>query len=275
MKAPLRRLNRRKRNGFALIVTISLLVLLALEAVGLLTLSTVTVRASGHEAAQSEARTNARLALMLALGEIQNTMGPDSRISARAETLAQHSKVGATVAPNTAKAWWVGISDSDPDQRIGSNEQSVVWLVSGLDPDASAQAQISNARPFEHPVDMYGDTTIDTVAFTGGQPIQAGSVMVQNNRGLETGGFAYFIDDNGMKAQLAASNPELHNDRSPPYGGGVLPGIYDLSILHNMGSLEGTPMADYCTPTNPASRTAIQGRRQKECPSIKSRKNTP
>ncbi len=44
------------RSGFALIVTVSLLVLLALIAVGLLTLSTVTVRSATHGSAKAEAR---------------------------------------------------------------------------------------------------------------------------------------------------------------------------------------------------------------------------
>ena len=48
-----------------------------------------------------------------------------------------------------------------------------------------------------------------------------------------------------MKAQLAASNPELRNDRREPYGGGVLPGTYDLSILDRMEALEGRPLEDY------------------------------
>jgi len=211
--------------------------------VGLLSLSVVTLRSSGHGAARSEAQANAKLALMLALADLQKAMGPDSRISARAETLAQHPSLGASVPPGSATAWWVGASHSDTGQSIGPSGQPVVWLISGLDPDASADAQIS--QPFEHPVPMYGEQTIDTAKLTGGQPIEAGSVMIQNQSGQNAGGYAYFIDDNGMKAQLAASNPGLRNDRATPHGGGVLPGTYDLSILEGMDSLDGTPMEEY------------------------------
>ncbi len=101
---------RVENRGFALIVTVSLLVLLALVAVGLLTLSTVTVRNSTMGAAQAEARANAKLALMLALGELQKTMGPDMRITARAETLVQDPRLGGSVPANTGKAWWEGVS---------------------------------------------------------------------------------------------------------------------------------------------------------------------
>jgi len=221
------------------------MVLLTVIAVGLLTLSTISLRSSMQGTAQSEARANAKLALMLALGNLQKAMGPDSRISARAETLAQDERLGASVAPNTAKAWWVGVSDSDPDKGIGQDDLPVVWLLSGLDPNGAPADQISGAQPFEHPVRMFADKSIDMTTFTGGQPIEAGSVTIHNLRGQETGGYAYFIDDNGMKAQLAASNPKLRNDSDDPEGGGVLPGTYELSVLHNMGGLEGTAMEDY------------------------------
>ena len=67
-------LNSRQRKGFTLIVTSAVLVRLALVAVGLLTLSTLTIRSAHLGAAQSEARANAKLALMLALGDLQKAM---------------------------------------------------------------------------------------------------------------------------------------------------------------------------------------------------------
>ena len=75
------------RNGFALIVTISMLVLLALVAVGLLSLSSISVRASGTDAAKLEAQANARLGLHIAMGELQRSLGPDRRVSATAGVL--------------------------------------------------------------------------------------------------------------------------------------------------------------------------------------------
>jgi hypothetical protein len=242
---------RVENKGFALIITVSILVLLALVTVGLLTLSTVTVRSSALGAAQAEARANAKLALTLALGELQKTMGPDRRISARAETLAKDPRLGASVPANTGKAWWVGVSNSDPDKGVeldapvGTDNPSIIWLVSGLDRNATPGSQISGGQRFENPVKMYGDKTIDTVLLTGGSPIEAGSVMVMDQSGRSTGGYAYFIDDNGMKAQLAATNPQLRNDNKTPLGGGVVPGSYDLSILDNMDSLAGAAMEDY------------------------------
>ncbi|NNM31266.1 MAG: hypothetical protein HKO57_17270 [Akkermansiaceae bacterium] len=78
-----------RRRGFALVVTVSILVLLAVISVGLLTLSTLTVRGASQGDAQAEAQANARLALVLALGELQEEMGPDMRVSAEAAIFDQ------------------------------------------------------------------------------------------------------------------------------------------------------------------------------------------
>jgi hypothetical protein len=248
-------LKHRCKPGFALIATISVMVLLVMIALAMLSLSTIELRASQNGRAQAEAQANARVALMIAIGELQRTMGPDQRISARAETMALHPQLGIAVgsnpaASNTPKSWWVGVSHSDPDKgidpdmAIGPNNPSVVWLISGLDPAATAQTQITSAQPFKMPVTMYGDQSIDTAVFTGGEPIEAGLVDVTDASGKSTGAYAYLIDDNGMKAQLAASNPKVRNDL-PPTGGGVLPGLYNISILQDMRGLAAAEIADY------------------------------
>ena len=59
----------RDRPGFALVLTISLMVLLVLVAVGLLTLSSTTLRASTKGAAAAEARNNTPIVLNTAAFE--------------------------------------------------------------------------------------------------------------------------------------------------------------------------------------------------------------
>jgi len=94
---------KRKPAGFALVVTLSLMVLLTIVAVSLLSLSAVTLRATSQAAAQAEARANARMALIVAIGELQKQLGPDQRISANSAIIST-----ATV-PNSK---WTGVWDS-------------------------------------------------------------------------------------------------------------------------------------------------------------------
>ena len=121
------------RNGFALVVTLLLMILLTVIAVGLLTLSSISLRASSQGAALATARSNARLAMMLALGELQKLAGSDTRITARADILDQNN-------PPLLGIWksWEG-SDHDLQGRPISpgNYKSdkelrfLAWLVSG------------------------------------------------------------------------------------------------------------------------------------------------
>jgi hypothetical protein len=82
MKPTLKRCGKLSKNGFALIVTLSLMILLTVIAVGLLSLSSISLRASSSSMAMAEARSNAQLSIQLALGQLQLTTGQDTRITA-------------------------------------------------------------------------------------------------------------------------------------------------------------------------------------------------
>ncbi len=232
---------RRHPRGFALIITLSLMILLTVIAVGLLVLSSISIRSVSRESAVQAAQANARLGLMIALGELQKSAGPDTRITARAETLAKDTRVGVPVAANTPRAWWVGVSDSNPANILGNaGSPAVMWLLSGLS-GTSPGGQIS-ASP-AYPVKMIGNGSLDLATATGGSPVEAGRVKIIGG-GKATGAYAWFVDDNGMKAQLAATRPAVRNDSMAgplggPFGGGVIPGTYNLSVLDQMGSLSG------------------------------------
>jgi len=243
----LKRSEKPTSGGFALIVTLSLMILLTVIAVGLLTLGSVSLRGSAQGEAMQTARSNARLALMIAIGELQSKVGPDDRITARAETLAKDSRVGGSVSANTPKAWWVGVSSSDRTKQLGaSNPRPVVWLVSGLK-GASSGEELSSAP--NDPVTLIGKGSLDLASVTGGEPLQAGRVAIRDSNNKTKGGYAYLIDDNGMKAQLAPSRIEVRNDSTAgpgggPFGGGVLPGSYTLSVLDQMSGLANISPAD-------------------------------
>ncbi|MGB1937814.1 MAG: hypothetical protein ACPHVK_10020, partial [Akkermansiaceae bacterium] len=109
-----------------------MMVLLTLVALGMLSLSTIEQRSSGeNEENLRIARANARMALMIALGELQEAAGPDQRVTATASILGNSTNpyAGGTTAQNGRKHWagvWdtSNYSPADPD-----NKTFVRWLV--------------------------------------------------------------------------------------------------------------------------------------------------
>lgn len=110
MKNPTRDSKALPLNGFALVVTLSLMILLTLIAVGLLSLSAVSLRSSSQGNAQAEAQANARLALMMALGELQKEMGPDMRVSA--ESALFDSDKDTEAIDGVAQSHWLASYDA-------------------------------------------------------------------------------------------------------------------------------------------------------------------
>ena len=102
-------------RGFALIATISVMVLLVLVALAMLTLGTVELRSMRSDSAQAEARANARMALMLAIGELQKEMGPDQRISARAGVFDADSE--STAIDGVSHPHWICLLYTSPSPR--------------------------------------------------------------------------------------------------------------------------------------------------------------
>jgi type II secretory pathway pseudopilin PulG len=116
------------RAGFALVVTLSLMILLVIIAVGLLTLSSVSIRASSEALLIQEAKQNARLALILAIGELQAGTGMDQRVTAAAGIQGE-----AVAQPNLTGVWkgwkWDG-QGSAPDFTERKKSDFLRWLVS-------------------------------------------------------------------------------------------------------------------------------------------------
>ncbi len=71
-------------GGFALVATLSMVILLTIVALGLLQLATVTLRSTGHGSEMAKARANAKLGLIIAIGDLQKHTGSDQRVTAPA-----------------------------------------------------------------------------------------------------------------------------------------------------------------------------------------------
>jgi len=123
--------------GFALIATISVMVLLVMIALAMLSLSTLELRSARHSDARLEAQANARMALMLAIGQLQEQMGPDTRVSANAS-------VAAPASPNP---YWVGIYKTRPNEDLGaSTPVSGKFVIDHHDPSLDKGLFLTDSR---------------------------------------------------------------------------------------------------------------------------------
>lgn len=170
------------RNGFALVVTVSMMVLLTIVVVATLSLSTVTLRSVDRGSAQAVARANARLAMMMAIGQLQKYAGPDQRVTATADIESD----------NMSNPKWTGVWNTESTKQSADPE---AWLVSGDDPRPQSALNDRNSAllasaPQSDP---------------GRKELRAPFVQVPGEK-LD-GRFAYWVGDEGVKARVDISSP--------------------------------------------------------------------
>ena len=204
------------QGGFALVVTLSLMILLTVIAVGLLTLSSISLRSSTQGQSSAAARANARLALMMAIGELQKEMGPDSRISAPYDA--------GTSAPG-GQPHWTAVYDSwksTPGAAETPASRALKfrgWLVSGANQATGGPNGI-------------GETVVlvsqGGLASTAALADQITAPMHGLAGGNNQGRIAWWVSDESSKAKinaggnadgLAKTASPLLDAQSPPYMG--------------------------------------------------------
>jgi hypothetical protein len=180
-----------------LIVTISLMILLTVVAVGLLGLSAISLRTSSQADAISVAQANSRLALMMAIGELQKQLGPDQRISMTADQRTQPGGDGNQTTSAPGNRHWTGVFDSWPDTSIDrpSNPVFRSWLVSGEMTDLSdAQNSLGGANAIE----LVGAGTLGSASDSR---VVVPFMGVTSDGGA--GRLAWWVGDQGVKASIA------------------------------------------------------------------------
>jgi hypothetical protein len=189
-----------------------LMVLLSVIVIGLIGLTTVELRSSPRQLAAQEARANARLALMLALGSLQKHAGPDQRTTGPAELLADADQP-------LANRHWTGVwrsvmPDGGPviqregnrgglrDQRASGGwdkeDALLALLVSGNDDQARFQADDDSSDPARF------ETLVGEGSLGPGAPedaiVRAARVRIDR---AGAGEYAWWVGDLGVRANLA------------------------------------------------------------------------
>ena len=141
---PRNRFSAVRPRGVALLVTIILLSFLVLLMVALSSLVRVETKITGNNVALDRARQNALMGLNVALGKLQETAGPDLRVTARADV----------IEPSFTKKYQMNLTGVWDTSGSGA-PKLVTWLVNGnedldgnapnLDPDGSASANKTEA----------------------------------------------------------------------------------------------------------------------------------
>lgn len=196
-------------QGFALIATILVMSMLMLLSVSMLTMSSVSTRNSVVTSHQQVAQANARMALMLALGDIQKYAGADRRVTAPASILSD------TV--NVHKRNWTTVwdtSDWDVTDPVSSRDDSayLATLVSRrLNDSATTRAQVvsdlASAVPASDPdwIQLVSDGSVEEED----DYVYAEAVNVETIGSKGT--YAYWVGDEGVKARFDIEKNDNHS----------------------------------------------------------------
>jgi hypothetical protein len=212
------------QRGFALIVTLSLMILLTVIAVGLLTLSSISLRASSQSNAMSTAQANARMALMLAIGDLQKNAGPDQRITARAdildENIANARLTGVWKSRNT-----IAVSPVAGDYDAASKKaQFQGWLVSAADQTKLKDQDFAKTAAVD-PAKLWDTGTLGTSA-PAQDVVSAGKVQIAGT--ANKGAYSWAVMDEGIKARINTPyDNTTANDgaKTAQLGSGERPGV--------------------------------------------------
>lgn len=214
--APPGRRAQAKRRGFALIVTLSLMILLTIIAVGLLSLSSISLRSTSQSNARTIAQVNARMALMLAIGDLQKFAGPDQRITAEASILEKNSTP-------VSQPRWIGVWNSAGANTAGVTPGSGPnWLVSGSQTTPAPD-------PASPPTGLFTISKDSVTTTSVGVPLQEINGRKPSGGNGVTGRYAYWVSDEGTKARVNVTPPEDVPLASLPLGERVARSILSQS----------------------------------------------
>jgi len=202
-----------------------MMVLLSLVAVGLLSLSSVTLRSSSSSIAQAEARSNARMAAIMAIAQLQEMTGLDTRITASAK-LVDEDNVEAT---GVWRSWEGTDNDGsgkaeapdyrskneagDPSESLGSQGSGrfLGWLTStsvGEEIDAE-EVPGSSTEQSSGQIKMVSTGTLDTADEVYLEP-----TIITSEDDEESGAFSWWTTGDNSKALVNANAPESATSES-------------------------------------------------------------
>jgi hypothetical protein len=234
------------KQGSVLLVTLLVVSLMVMVVLALTTMVRMELRKTVTMLDHIQARNNARLGAELAVARIQETLGPDQRVTAAGEIL------GSAVA-STSK--FTGVWDADPDSVTFG--QPIEWLVS------RAEATPFNPATFASVATNAGWPELVSARGAGGanpiEAVRAEPVEIRDGGNSVVGAFAFWVGDEGVKARVDMRDPWA-NDASSTNR------IHSWQISQRFGienvrldsDLPGTRLADDFPVNQPGLDRVIQ-----------------
>ena len=186
---------KERRAGFALLIALGMMSFVLVLVLSMVLMASVETSNAANAKDRLLARENARLGLMIALGDLQKYAGPDQRVTARADILGD-GNYGA------GSKFWTGLWD--PTSPGAANP---IWLVSGESPLPLNPAGADSLRIFRA-TDNEAGVDVPVVEIQGADSI--------------SGEYAFWVADEGVKASATArrnaiptyENAALNSQRS-------------------------------------------------------------
>ncbi|MDP0495344.1 MAG: hypothetical protein Q7Q73_03960 [Verrucomicrobiota bacterium JB024] len=224
-------------SGFALIVALALMGFIMLLLLSLSGLVRIEVSSTQATVTGAQARQNAILGLQVGLGHLQRALGPDQRVSARADILG----------PEEAQPLWTGVWQDPTPDNPRDEPQLREWLVSGNQLDDNIYT----------PTEGAGNDSVELVgqgSAANADTVRAPLVTFSD----EEGAYAYWIGDEGVKANivsLAQDYETLVEDHDPATT--AIPLRYGIEAMSELGTYAPLP-GSYASVFNTSQLTLLQ-----------------
>ena len=166
------RRHNRKKGGFALIATLTLMMLLAMLAVALLSLASSQQRIAMQTVMLAEARQQALVGLDAAIGELQVELGPDQRVSANSGILSEQEGSFPQYVLGVWDSWDGPLYGDSPSNRANNIQATYTkgrsklfrrWMLSARNKETARQLnsakEVSSRKPGTR-ICMVGEGTL-------------------------------------------------------------------------------------------------------------------
>ncbi len=209
---------KRPRKGFALIATLTLMMLLAMLAVAIMAIAASQNRIALQTMLQAEARQQALVGLDAAIGELQVELGPDRRVTANSGILDNNDKGAAQHLLGVWNSWdgpIYGKSVSGQGSKIsttyskGRGHAFRRWMISSRDRNATrslnAARNLCDRAPGRR-ICLVGEGTLGEALSQ--QHYVYADLLSMPSLGKNEACFAWWVGGENQKAKASVQNPE-------------------------------------------------------------------